>query len=74
MAVSLANKVDCAYTGVLKLRGLPFQATVADVQEFFSGFGVVNHGIYITTGPDGRATGAQSACNKTTQAAPTSRC
>lgn len=58
MAVSLANKPDCSYTGVLKLRGLPFQASVADIKEFFSGFSLANHGIYITNGPDGRATGA----------------
>ena len=39
------------------MRGLPFQATVEDVKEFYKGYRVEKNGIFITMGADGRATG-----------------
>jgi len=52
---------DVSFKGVLKLRGVPFQATVDDVKDFFRGYGVATNGIYITSGVDGRATGKFAA-------------
>lgn len=46
--------------GVLKLRGLPYSTSVADIKDFFTGFSVIDHGIFITNGPDGRASGQSS--------------
>ena len=56
-AVTLANKGDAGFKGVLKMRGLPFQTTVENIRDFFRGFGVAANGIFITTGADGRPTG-----------------
>ena len=56
-AVALSNKKDAGFKGVLKMRGLPFQATVENVREFFRGYALAPNGIFITTGADGRPTG-----------------
>jgi uncharacterized Zn-finger protein len=57
-AVMLSEKADAGYTGVVKMRGLPFHATVHDIEAFFGAYRVAPHGIFITTGADGRLTGA----------------
>lgn len=58
-AVMLSEKTDAGYTGVVKMRGLPFHATVHDIEAFFGAYRVQAHGIYITTGADGRLTGTR---------------
>jgi len=57
-AVMLSEKADAGYRGVVKMRGLPFQATVHDIEAFFGSYRIAPHGIFITTGADGRLTGA----------------
>lgn len=58
-AVMLSEKADAGYAGVVKMRGLPFHATVHDIEAFFgASYRIAPHGIYITTGADGRLTGA----------------
>ncbi|XP_078439924.1 uncharacterized protein LOC144710125 [Wolffia australiana] len=44
-------------SGVLKLRGLPFSATCADIADFFSDFDVAPENVHVAHRPDGRATG-----------------
>jgi RNA recognition motif-containing protein len=53
------GRPDAAYRGVVRLRGLPFRARPEDVLNFFAGSGVTiqNDGIFLTSLPDGRASG-----------------
>ena len=48
---------DARYQGVLRLRGLPYTATPADVEEFFRGYDIVGENTVFTTTSDGRPTG-----------------
>ena len=48
---------DVRYQGVLRLRGLPYTATSADVEEFFRGYDIVGESTVFTTTSDGRPTG-----------------
>ncbi|XP_044051895.1 G-rich sequence factor 1 [Siniperca chuatsi] len=43
--------------GVVRLRGLPFTCTVADIVQFFSGLDIVENGITIVTDHRGRNSG-----------------
>lgn len=63
------------FTGVLKLRGLPFSATKRDVMDFFREFELHDENVHIVLHNDGRTTGeafvdfgsatkAKSAMNK----------
>lgn len=57
---ALKGEVEEHDTGwVVRLRGLPFNATAEDVQEFFAGLDVVggSEGIVFTWGRDGRPLG-----------------
>ncbi|KAG5189765.1 hypothetical protein JKP88DRAFT_262098 [Tribonema minus] len=48
---------DLDYRGVLKMRGLPFDATKAQIIDFFHGYGVEDSEVFIVMGRDGRPTG-----------------
>jgi len=41
----------------VRMRGLPFRATNAEIESFFQGFQLMQDGIEIIAGADGRATG-----------------
>jgi len=43
--------------GILKLKGLPFQCTFAEVRGFFAGYHIRMSGINFVMHPDGRPTG-----------------
>lgn len=43
--------------GVVRLRGLPFTCTKADIEQFFSGLEIVDNGITFIEGRQGRNTG-----------------
>lgn len=51
------DTTDSAYTGVVRMRGLPFEATKAQIRNFFSGIEVKDSNIFIVTRPDGKASG-----------------
>ena len=42
---------------VVRIRGLPYSSTEAEVLAFFEGFSVVENGVLLTTTPEGRSTG-----------------
>jgi heterogeneous nuclear ribonucleoprotein F/H len=44
-------------TGVLRMRGLPFSATKADVIAFFQGLSIIEDSVQLVVRPDGRLTG-----------------
>lgn len=46
-----------AYTGVVRLRGLPFTCTKADVAHFFTGLNIAENGITFVTDHRGRRSG-----------------
>lgn len=43
--------------GLLKIKGVPFKATAADVRKFFAGYRVKHDGISFIMHADGRPTG-----------------
>ncbi|CAA6663151.1 unnamed protein product [Spirodela intermedia] len=45
------------YTEILKLRGLPFSASRADIVDFFAGFDLPEDKVHIALRADGKATG-----------------
>ncbi|KAJ8498920.1 hypothetical protein OPV22_009472 [Ensete ventricosum] len=49
------DQMEC--TEVLKLRGLPYSATQADIMDFFGEFDLSEEKVHIVCRPDGRATG-----------------
>ncbi|OAY48519.1 heterogeneous nuclear ribonucleoprotein F isoform X2 [Manihot esculenta] len=51
------GKDPAEYTGVLRLRGLPFSAGKDDVMEFFKDFVLSEDSIHITMNSEGRPTG-----------------
>ncbi|CAN0153791.1 unnamed protein product, partial [Phaeothamnion confervicola] len=56
-AVAMADRPDAAYSGVLRLRGLPFSAGVSDVRDFFRGYALAKDGAFVINGPDLRPSG-----------------
>ncbi|CAM9272012.1 unnamed protein product, partial [Chrysoparadoxa australica] len=56
-AVLMASKPDAKFSGVVRMRGLPFSATVSGVLDFFTGYRISDHGVYIISGQDGRPSG-----------------
>eukprot|EP00899_Mesostigma_viride_P005866 jgi/Mesvir1/15280/Mv06498-RA.1 len=55
--MGVGGNPDMRYQGVVRARGLPYSASVADVSEFFRGYDIVSDGIFMVTSPDGRPTG-----------------
>lgn len=53
----LAGTTDMAYTGVIRMRGMPYSCTSADITVFFKGMQIVPDGIFLCTHGDGRPTG-----------------
>lgn len=51
------DTTDSAYTGVVRMRGLPFEATKAQIRTFFADINVKDSNIFIVTRPDGKASG-----------------
>lgn len=48
---------DVEYAGVVRMRGLPYSCTLADISVFFKGMQIVPDGIFLCTHGDGRPTG-----------------
>ncbi|GJP73739.1 hypothetical protein CLOP_g4427 [Closterium sp. NIES-67] len=53
----MAGNTDMRYSGVIRMRGMPYSATSADIAAFFKGMQVAHDGIFVCSHPDGRATG-----------------
>ncbi|CAM9698167.1 unnamed protein product, partial [Laminaria digitata] len=51
------DTTDSAYTGVVRMRGLPFEATKPQIRSFFGDIAVKDSNIFIVTRPDGKASG-----------------
>ncbi|XP_076887768.1 uncharacterized protein LOC143538010 [Bidens hawaiensis] len=51
------DKDRTEYTEILKLRGLPFTVTKADIAQFFKDFHVAEDKVHIACRPDGKVTG-----------------
>ncbi|XP_068646664.1 uncharacterized protein [Aristolochia californica] len=51
------DKDQLEYTEILKLRGLPFSVSKADIVDFFNEFELSEDNIHIGCRPDGKATG-----------------
>ncbi|CAM9479790.1 unnamed protein product [Discosporangium mesarthrocarpum] len=54
---STFDATDSGYTGVVKMRGLPFEASKTEIVDFFGDINVKQSNIFIVTRPDGRASG-----------------
>jgi pyruvate/2-oxoglutarate dehydrogenase complex dihydrolipoamide acyltransferase (E2) component len=54
--VLLCNLPDAAQRNVVRVRGLGHKASVAQVRQLLDGFQIEPNGVYVITGPDGRAT------------------
>ncbi|KAK1305312.1 hypothetical protein QJS10_CPB11g02155 [Acorus calamus] len=55
--VAADNGEQMEFTEMLKLRGLPYSATKADIVEFFGEYGLTENNVHIACRPDGKATG-----------------
>ncbi|CAM6102293.1 unnamed protein product [Calypogeia fissa] len=53
----MSGNPDMRYTGVVRMRGMPYSCTSADITAFFKGMQVVSDGIFLCTHADGRPTG-----------------
>ncbi|KAG0623825.1 hypothetical protein M758_3G204800 [Ceratodon purpureus] len=53
----MSGNPDMRYTGVVRMRGMPYSCTSADITAFFKGMQVVVDGIFLCTHADGRPTG-----------------
>ncbi|CAI5479761.1 unnamed protein product [Closterium sp. Yama58-4] len=53
----MAGNTDMRYSGVIRMRGMPYSATSADIAAFFKGMQIAHDGIFLCSHPDGRATG-----------------
>lgn len=63
------DKDRTEYTEILKLRGLPFTVTKADIVEFFKEFNVAEEKVLIACRPDGKATGEAYVAFESTEVA-----
>eukprot|EP00250_Pteridium_aquilinum_P033242 c5358_g1_i1 orf=678-2033(-) len=53
----VVGTTDMGYTGVVRMRGMPYSCTLADITIFFKGMEIVPDGIFLCTHGDGRPTG-----------------
>lgn len=53
----VAGNPDMRYTGVIRMRGMPYSCTSADITAFFKGMQIVPDGIFLCTHADSRPTG-----------------
>lgn len=53
----IAGTTDMGYAGVVRMRGMPYSCTLADITVFFKGMQIVPDGIFLCTHGDGRPTG-----------------
>lgn len=51
------STAEMNFSGVLRLRGLPYSATVQDLHMFFQGYQLAPGGVHIQLGMDGRPNG-----------------
>eukprot|EP00953_Heterococcus_sp_UTEX-ZZ885_P007612 4599-Heterococcus_DN1.PRE.2 len=52
-----SSSVPHVHTGVIRMRGLPFSATKADIVSFFQGLSVLEESVQFVVRSDGRVTG-----------------
>ena len=48
---------DAEYQGVVRMRGLPYSASKADIEDFFRDLKIMDGGVHICMGRDGRPSG-----------------
>eukprot|EP00249_Psilotum_nudum_P017256 c26237_g1_i1 orf=591-1967(-) len=53
----MSGNPDMRYTGVIRMRGMPYSCTSADITAFFKGMQIVADGIFLCTHADCRPTG-----------------
>ncbi|MCO5581588.1 hypothetical protein L7F22_035476 [Adiantum nelumboides] len=53
----MAGHSDMKYTGVVRMKGLPWSCTSTDLVAFFKGMHIIPDGIFHCTHPDGRPAG-----------------
>eukprot|EP00850_Spirogloea_muscicola_P020959 SM000232S07929 [mRNA] locus=s232:68983:72248:- [translate_table: standard] len=53
----MAGNPDMRYTGVIRMRGMPYSCTAADITAFFTGMQIAQDGCFLCTHGDGRPTG-----------------
>ncbi|CAM6037574.1 unnamed protein product [Sphagnum compactum] len=53
----MSGNPDMRYIGVVRMRGMPYSCTSADITAFFKGMQIVPDGIFLCTHADGRPTG-----------------
>jgi heterogeneous nuclear ribonucleoprotein F/H len=68
------DKSSMEYTEVLKLRGLPYSATVQDIIKFFVEYELAEENVHIGYRPDGKATGEAFVEFPTAEVAKTAMC
>ncbi|TVU20134.1 hypothetical protein EJB05_36327, partial [Eragrostis curvula] len=68
------DKSSMEYTEVLKLRGLPYSATVEDIIKFFVEYELTEENVHIGYRPDGKATGEAFVEFPTAEVAKTAMC
>lgn len=53
----MGGNPDMRYTGIVRVRGMPYSSTSADITAFFKGLQIVPDGIFINTHANGRPNG-----------------
>ncbi|KAJ7526814.1 hypothetical protein O6H91_16G024000 [Diphasiastrum complanatum] len=53
----MTGNPDMRYTGVVRMRGMPYSCTSADIMAFFKGMQLAPDGVFLCTHADGRPTG-----------------
>eukprot|EP00850_Spirogloea_muscicola_P012074 SM000077S21548 [mRNA] locus=s77:144588:147856:+ [translate_table: standard] len=59
----MAGNPDMRYTGVIRMRGMPYSCTAADITAFFTGMQIAQDGCFLCTHGDGRPTGEVLNCH-----------
>lgn len=54
--LSVGNS-DLRYSGVVRMRGMPYSCSAADITAFFKDYQIAPDGIFLCSHPDGRPTG-----------------